>query len=341
MRWLKRLLKSPPIWISMGLLVVAAIVLHYIPRATEVTLHVTTENLAFVLPGSASAQPLLQGLSLTALTLQGLTSLVLEVKEVQQQGVSLTIPGKRLTLHAQQPATSYTLRASPEGGLRLTHVNLAGHSEILLGADQRGQLQVDVKSPQASQLEVAVVGRRFMLLIEDDVALLDEQGHKIPLRGASAPRILEVIPVSSRLVFEQPPDAPLGLDMAIAGEQEAGNLWNLSPAFGRLRMTRVTFSHRGVSRTPGEAVVKAFWLEPFVLQDKRKTHVVVQLQEDDVFALQALRLSAQGLVCELVGTTNTVLVGKESPHENQLPSWLEYLVKHVVFQTLCKPLKVC
>jgi hypothetical protein len=68
----------------------------------------------------------------------------------------------------------------------------------------------------------------------------------------------------------------------------------------------------------------------------------VRLQEDDEFTLQALRFSAQGLLCELIGTTNTVLVGKESPHENLLPSWLEYIVKHnVVFQTLCKPLGVC
>jgi hypothetical protein len=341
MRWLIRVLKSPPVWIGTVLLVVTAFILHHIPRSTEVTLHVTTENLAFVLPGTASMQPLLQGLPLTSLTLHGLASLVLEVKELQQQGHSLSIPGKRLTLRAQQPASSSTLRALPDSGLRLTQVNLAGNAEVLLTADPIGQLQVNVKSPQIIQLEMAVVGQRLRLLVGDGVALLNEQGQEMALRGASSPRTLEVTTVSSRLVFEQPANTSLGLDMTIAGQHEAGKLQDLSPAFGRLLMRRVTFPHRGVS-TPREAVIKAFWLEPFVLQDKAKTHVIVQLQEDDEFTLQALRFSAQGLVCEIVGTTDTVLVGKQSPHENLLPSWLEYLVKHnVVVQTLCKPLGVC
>jgi hypothetical protein len=340
MRRLIRVLKSPPVWIGTVLLVVTAFILHQIPRSTEVTLHVTTENLAFVLPGTASMQPLLQGLPLTSLTLHGLASLALEVRELQQQGHSISIPGKRLTLRAQQPASSYTLRALPDSGLRLTQVNLAGNAEVLLSADPIGQLQVNVKSPQVSQLEVAVVGERFRLLVGDGVALLNAQGQEIALRSVSSPRTLEVTPVSSQLVFEQPANTSLGLDMTIAGQQEAGKLQDLSRAFGRLHMRRVTFPHRGVS-TPREAVIKEFWLEPFVLQDKAKTHVIVQLQEDDEFTLQALRFSAQGLICELVGTTHTVLVGKASPHENQVPSWLEYLVKHVVFQTLCKPLKVC
>src|SRR5687768_13199982 len=161
MRWLMRVLKSPPVWIGTGLLVVIAFILHQIPRATEVTLHVTTENLAFVLPGTESMQPLLQGLPLTSLTLHGLASLVLEVKDLQQQGHSLSIPGRRLALRAQHPASSYTLRALPDSGLRLTQVNLAGNSEVLLSADPIGQLQVNVKSPQVIQLEVAVVGERF------------------------------------------------------------------------------------------------------------------------------------------------------------------------------------
>jgi hypothetical protein len=221
------------------------------------------------------------------------------------------------------------------------HLNLAGNAEVLLSADQSNQLQVTVKSPQVIQLEVAVVGGRFTLLVEDDVALLDEQGREIPLHSASSPRTLEVTPVSRRLIVAQQPNASLGLDITIAGEEEAGKLQDLSRAFGRLRMTRVTFPHRGGSRTAREAVIKALWIEPFVLQDKAKTHVIVKLREDDVFTLQALRFSAQGLVCEMFGTTSTVLVGKERPHENQMPSWFEYIVKHVIFQTLCKPLGIC
>jgi hypothetical protein len=306
-----------------------------------VTLHVLTENLAFVLPGTAATQPLIQGVPLTSLTLQGLSSLVLEVNELQQQGHSLTIPGKRLTLRAQQPATSYTLRALPDSGLRLTQVNLVGQAEVLLSADPIGQLQVSVKSPQMVQLEVGVVGRRFRLLVMDGVALLDEQGREIALRSALSPRMLEVTSVSSRLVFEQTPNTSLELDMTIAGQQDAGKGWNLSRAFGRLRLTRVTFPHLGVGRTPQEAIIKEFWIAPFVTQEKAKQNVVVKLQDEDEFILQGLRLSAQGLVCEMVGTTDTVLVGQVSPYENQVPSWLEYLVKHVVFQTLCKQLGVC
>jgi hypothetical protein len=341
MRWLIRVLKSPPVWIGTGLLAVTAFILHQIPHSTEVTLHVTTENLAFALPGTASMQPLLQGLQLTELTLRGLAEMVLEVKELQQQGTSLTIPGKRLTLRAQYPASSYMLRALPNSDLRLKHVNLAGNSEALLSADPSGQLQVNVKSPQVIRLEVEVIGERFRLLVGDGVALLNAQGQEIALRSVSSPRTLEVTPVSSRLVFEQPANTSLGLDMTIAGQQEAGKPQDLSRTFGRLHMQRVTFPYRGVS-APRETVIKEFWLEPFVLQDKAKTHVVVKLREDDEFTLQALRFSAQGLICEMVGTTNTVFVGKESPHENQVPSWLEYLVKHnVVFQTLCTPLKVC
>jgi hypothetical protein len=341
MRWLIRLLKSPPVWIGTVLLAATAFILHQLPRSTEVILHVLTENLAFVLPDTAATQPLIQGLPLTSLTLQGLSSLVFEVKELQQQGHVLSIPGKRLTLRAQQPATSYTLRALPDSGLRLTQVNLAGQAEVLLGADPIGQLQVTVKSPQVIQLEVGVVGQRFGLLVMDGVALLDEQEREIVLRGTSSPRMLEVTPISRQLVFEQTPDTPLALDMTIAGQQEAGKGWNLSRVFGRLRLTRVTFPRLGISRTPQEAIIKEFWIEPFGTQEKSKKDVAVKLKDGDDFTLQALSLSTQGLVTEMVGTTDTVLVGKERPHENQVPSWLEYLVKHVVFQAVCKLWGAC
>ena len=117
MRWLMRVLKSPPVWIGTGLLVVTAFILHQIPHATEVTLHVTTENLAFVLPGTASMQPLLQGLPLTSLTLHGLASLVLEVKDLQQQGHSLSYPWK--TPHPACTASCLLVHVAGVAGQRI------------------------------------------------------------------------------------------------------------------------------------------------------------------------------------------------------------------------------
>jgi hypothetical protein len=337
MRWLK----NPPVWIGLCLLVLAAIALSQVPRATEVTLHVVTESLAFVLPAMASQQPLIQGLPLTSLSLHGLTSLVLEVKEVRQQDALLAIPGTRLKLYTQQPATSYTLRASPEGEVRLVRLSVAGNSAVLLSTDQIDQLQMDVKSPQAITLELAIVGQRFTLVVDDDVVLLDEQGQELSLPVVASPRTLEVTPVSSRLFVEQQADTPIGLDMRISAQPDTATIAELSRAFGRLRLTRVTFPRRGSSPIPREAVIKEFWGEPLVPQDKPRTQVVMQLQENDEFTLQALKFSPQGLVCELAGMTKTVRVGKEKAHENLVPSWLDYIANHIVWKTVCKPLGLC
>jgi hypothetical protein len=336
MRWLKSL----PVWIGTCLLVVIAFVLHRIPHSTEMTLHLVTKNLAFVLPDRE--QPLIQGVSLTSLTLYGVPALALEVEELQHQGHLLKVPGNRILVRAQQPLASYTLRALPDSELRLIQLDLSGRSEVLLSTAGGGQLQVDVKSPQLSQLELAIVGRRFTLIVTDGTTVLDEQGHEMPLPPGPSPLTLEVMAASSRLVLEPQAETPFGLDMHIASQEQAGKMWELSPAFGRVPLTRVAFPSREVSNRPREAVIQEFWVEPFMPRDKAKTHVVVKLQEEDTFTLQAMRLSDHGLVCEIVGTTNRVLVGKESPHENLVPSWLEYIVEDVFFQkVVCKPLGLC
>jgi hypothetical protein len=333
-------LKSPPVWIGTCLLVVIAFILHRIPHSTEVTLHLVTKNVAFVLPDRESAQPLIQGVSLTSLTLYGMPSLALEVEELHHQGRPLKFPGNHIVLRAQQPLASYTLRALPNGELRLVQLDLSGSSEVLLSTAGAGQLQMDVKSPRMSQLELAVVGRRFTLIVQDGTTVLDAQGDAIPLRPGSSPPTLEVMAASSRLVLEPQAETSFGLDMHISSQEQVGNTWDVSRAFPRVRMTRVAFPHR--EPRPREAVIQEFWGEPLVPPDKPKTQVVVRLQADDTFTLQALRLSDHGLVCEIAGTTNRVLVGKESPHENLVPSWLEYIVEDVFFQkVLCKPLGLC
>jgi hypothetical protein len=335
MRWLK----SPPVWVGMGILVLAAIILHRIPHATEVRLHLVTENLAFDLPGTAPAQPLLEGVSLMSLTVYGGPSLTLDVEALRQQGRVLEVPGNRLTISAGRQTAWYTLRALPEGELRLASLELAGASEVLLSTDRQDRVQVDVQSPQASRLELAVVGGRFTLLVDDDIVLRDGQGRDMPLRPAPSPRHLEVTPASSRLVLEPRADESFGLVLSAAGQQKENQPWDLSRAFGRLRMTNVTFPSR--EARPRGAVVREFWGEPLVPEAKAKTRVVVELQGDDTFLLQSLRVSNVGLVCEIAGTTRTVRVGEEKSRENLVPSWLEYLVNHVVFQTVCKPLGLC
>jgi hypothetical protein len=47
-----------------------------------------------------------------------------------------------------------------------------------------------------------------------------------------------------------------------------------------------------------------------------------------------LHLSENGLECELTGKTSSLMVGKNTPQTNLVPSLLQYLVNHVVFKTV-------
>jgi hypothetical protein len=66
-------------WVGVGVLVLAAVVLAYIPWPVDVTLHATTERVSFSLAGPDPTVTVMRGLALTSLTLRGPRGLRLPV----------------------------------------------------------------------------------------------------------------------------------------------------------------------------------------------------------------------------------------------------------------------
>ena len=87
--------------------------------------------------------------------------------------------------------------------------------------------------------------------------------------------------------------------------------------------------------------IRRLWVEPLVPENKPLGAVFLGIPPEKVFTLQSVGLSGGHLSCELSGRTDTLRVGKDEPRENLVPSLLQYLVNHVVFRTVCKPVGLC
>ena len=126
-------------WVGVGALVLAAVILHQIPRPMEVTLHATTERISFSLVGTDKTITVLRGLPLTSLTLRGPPELRrLAVKEVREAGKTLVPSGGEATLEAQGPEASLTMRSVDV--FRLEHLMLGPRTRLTLYADREGHV---------------------------------------------------------------------------------------------------------------------------------------------------------------------------------------------------------
>ena len=333
-----RLPKIPLLWLGVGFFVLAAIILHQIPHRMEVTLHLLTERLSFVLSGTTTPVPFFEGQPLTSLTLRGIARLPLPVQELRQGGRVLVPSGGRIILQSRSKDAALTSLTFAGEGLRLIRLALAPETQVGLSTDVEHHLLIDMQHSPRHHLELGMAGG--VTLTVREMSVRDAQDKELPLLSQPV-QTLQVTPVRRNLIFDREEQLPSGLTLDFSRPVEPGSDWKLSLAFvPRLKLSSPDVTRE--DRNTRVSAVQELWIEPLLVpKEKPEQKVFLQVREDEVFTLQSVQLSARGLECELSGYTTTILVGKEKPLTNKVPSWFEYIVKHVIFQTVCKPAGIC
>src|SRR5918992_3144774 len=119
-----RLPQISPKWLCGGIILLAAIVLHQIPRTMEVTLHLLTDHFSLTLPDTDNALPisLIESLPLTALHVSGVVSLPLEIQEIREMGKPLVARKSHIYLNTMDGREAKIDFRGKE--LRLMHVKV-------------------------------------------------------------------------------------------------------------------------------------------------------------------------------------------------------------------------
>ena len=98
------------------------------------------------------------------------------------------------------------------------------------------------------------------------------------------------------------------------------------------------------TRTEGNRALPAIrelWVDPLVPRDRALGEVYLDVPRGAVFRLESVRLSGDRLECDLTGRPAALKVGKAKPDQELVPSALEYILDHVLFRTVCKPIGLC
>jgi len=331
-------LQKIPLWLVVVFFVLAAIILHQIPHRMEVTLHLLTERLSFVLSGTTTPVPFLEGQPLTSLTLRGVARLPLQVQELRQGGRAFAPAGGRIVLQSRSKDASLTSLTFAGEGLRLIRLALAPGTQVGLSTDGEPRLLVDMQHSPLHHLELGMTGG-FTLTVKE-MSVRDAQDKELPLLSQPV-QTLQVTPARRNLIFDQEEQLPSGLNLDFSRQIEPGPNWKLPLAFvPRLKLSSPDVTRE--DRNTRVSAVQELWIEPLLVpKEKPEPKVFLQVREDEVFTLQSVQLTARGLECELNGYTTTIMIGREKPLTNKVPSWFEYIVKHVIFQTVCKPAGIC
>src|SRR4029453_6354008 len=97
-----RLPHPSPKVVGISCAVLVILVLAWLPKTMEVTLHVRTERLTFVLADTDEPRSLIQNMSLTSLKVRDFEAFSLEVQRLSEGGRVLVTPGSRVGF--QNPA---------------------------------------------------------------------------------------------------------------------------------------------------------------------------------------------------------------------------------------------
>jgi len=318
-------------WVVVGVLVLSAVVLHYVHYPVDVTLHATTERVSFSLVGSDENITVLRGLPLTSLTLYGPPRLRLGVEEVREAGKTLVPAGADATLEA----TELTMRASE--GLRLELLALPRGTRLTLYADREGQVILDVGQARGSRVQLGVLGR--LSIVAKDVVLVGRHGERI-VTAPGAVHQLEAKPLSRNPIFEPTAEGQLTLALGLSAQaRRAGGEGPYLPFASHLKIDALDFTRaEGGRELPA---IRQLWVDPLLPRDRVREKVYLRVPKDEVFYIESVRLSGDALVTDMTGRPAQLEVGKVGRGDNLVPSVLEYLLDHVVFRTVCKPIGLC
>jgi hypothetical protein len=301
------------------------LVLAWLPKTMEVTLHVWTERLTFALADTDEPRSIIQNMPLTSLKVRDFDTFSLVVQRLEEGRRSLVTPGSRVVL--KNPAREGSLLLTGKA-LRLLQLPLAPGLQGSLYTDHLHRVFMSLQNSPGSQLEIAVQGTLTLTL--NNVEVQDAQ-HKTLLSGGS--HRLDVVPMVGTLILTQDAQVPWDLIMDFSQQITAGTGWQLPLALApRLKISHVDFTREMDKKLV--SAIKRLWVEPLIPEDKSRQQVYLQLREHEQFTLRSITLTEDGLDCTLSGYTTMVKVGADTPQENVVPSWLGYLVNHQVVQGL-------
>jgi hypothetical protein len=164
----------------------------------------------------------------------------------------------------------------------------------------------------------------------NDVEVQDAQ-HKTLLSGGL--HRLDVRPTVGTVILTQDALVPWDLILDFSQQLPAGPVWQLPLALEpSLRISQVDFRRERDGKLV--SAIQQLWIEPLIPADPPRKQVYLQVPEHEVFTLQSLALTEDGLDCTLAGYTTMVKVGADAPRQNVVPSWLGYLVNHQVVKGL-------
>jgi hypothetical protein len=325
-------------WIGIGTLVLAAVILHQIRRPVDLTLHATTERVSFSLIGSDPTVDVMRGLPLASLTLRGARDLRLPVVALREAGKPLIRPGQEGKLEAQDGEPNLVMRGMHDTDeLRLERLALASGSRLVLYADRGGQVILDAEA-RGSQIEVGVIGEGRLLLRAKDLVLVGKRGESIEFAIPGPEHHLEARPQSRNIILEPGSEGRFTLVLdpsGRSGEAEGGGL--PLPFAPRLQITALDFP----PRQDGRRAIRHLWVHPVVPRDRALGRVFVDVPKSVEFRLESARASGEALECDLAGKPQSLMVGESPPGAELVPSVLTYLLNHVVYRTVCKPIGLC
>ncbi|MGH6689275.1 MAG: hypothetical protein ACREF4_01145 [Gammaproteobacteria bacterium] len=318
-------------WVAVGVLVLAAAILHHVRRPMDVTLHATTDRVSFSLVGTDETVTVLRGLALKSLTLLGPPRLRLGVAEVREAGRALVPSGKDATLEAKE----LSLRASE--GLRLDHLVLRRGTRLTLYADREGQVIFEVGQALGSRVQLGVLGG--LSIVAKDVTLVTSRGERI-VTSSGPIHQLEAKPISRNPVFEPTDEGPFTMVLGLAAlAKEARGEGPDLPFASHLKVDALDFTREEGGRVL--PAIRQLWIDPLLPRDRAREKVQLHVRKNEVFYVESVRLSGDALVTDMAGRPTELEIGKVGRGDNLVPSVLEYLLDHVVFRTLCKPLRLC
>jgi hypothetical protein len=318
-------------WAAVGVLVLSAVVLQHIPRPEDVTLHATTERVSFSLVGTDETITVLRGLALTSFTLLGPPPLRLGTAEVRDVENSLVPPSRDATIEAKE----LTLRASE--GLRLELLALPRGTSVTLYADRENQVILEAGQARGSRVQLGVLGG--LSIVAKDLVLVGKHGERTVPPSGDVHR-LEAKPMSRSPIFEPTAEGPLTLILGFSASTTQAGDEGLDLHFAsRLKIDALDFTREeGRRELPA---IRQLWIDPVLPRDQMREKVHLRVPRNEIFHLESVRVSGDALVTDMTGRPERLEVGKVGRGDDLVPSVLEYLLRHVVFRTVCKPIGLC
>jgi len=105
----------------------------------------------------------------------------------------------------------------------------------------------------------------------------------------------------------------------------------------RLKISNLDFTRKEGNRKVTE--IRKLWIDPIVPEKSSEYDVFLKIDPKDTFTVQYLGLSDQFLRCSLTGSSDSIEIGKDTPHKNLMPTLLSSLLYSQILNKLIETFK--